>query len=271
MDLRFKTEKISPRVTRLFAFNTELMYLVEGEERAALLDTGSGFGSLRKCVQALTDKPIAVLLTHGHTDHALGAGEFADVWLSPLDEAVYCRHSDFAFRCASGAMWPEFARLRDEQIIPALPFAAMKPLRDGMSFDLGGVSVQCFACPGHTPGSMAMLVPEERMLLLGDSCNHMTFLFDDFASPVAEYKAALRALQERVSGRYDRVLLSHGDGEGEPDMIRRVMDVCDDILSGHADAAPFEFLGTQALLAKAVGPDRRRLDGGAGNIVYPRP
>lgn len=269
MDLRFKTEKISARVTRLFAFNTELMYLVEGDVCAALLDTGSGFGRLRNCVQELTDKPITVLLTHGHTDHALGAGEFADVWLSPLDEAVYARHSDHAFRCASGAMWPEFAHLRDDQILPALPFALMKPLRDGMIFDLGGVSVQCFACPGHTPGSMAMLIDEERMLLLGDACNHMTFLFDDFASPVAEYKAALRALQERVNGRYDRVLLSHGDGEGEPDMMRRVMDVCDEILSGNADAAPFEFLGTRALLAKAVGPDRRRLDGGAGNIVYP--
>lgn len=269
MELRFKTEKISARVTRLFAFNTELMYLVEGAERAALLDTGSGFGSLRKCVQALTDKPVTVLLTHGHTDHALGAGEFADVWLSPLDEAVYARHSDLAFRSASGAMWPEFGQLRNEQILPPLPFAAMKPLRDGMIFDLGGVSVQCLACPGHTPGSMAMLISEERMLLLGDACNHMTFLFDDFASPVAEYKAALRALQKRVNGRYDRVLLSHGEGEGEPDMIRRVMDVCDDILSGSADAVPFEFLGTRALLAKAVGPDRRRIDGGAGNIVYP--
>lgn len=270
MELGFKTEKISARVTRLFAFNTELMYLVEGDERAALLDTGSGFGSLRECVRTLTDKPVVVLLTHGHTDHALGAGEFDDVWLSPRDEAVYRRHSDMDFRRASGAMWPDFARLRNDQIIPAQPLAAMKPLSDGMVFDLGGLSVQCFACPGHTPGSMALLIGEERMLLLGDSCNHMTFLFDDFASPVAEYEAALRALQERVRGRYDRVLLSHGDGEGEPDMIRRVMDVCDDILSGRSDAAPFEFLGTRALLAKAVGPDRRRLDGGAGNIVYPK-
>lgn len=269
MELRFQTEKISARVTRIFAFNTELMYLVEGDDRAALLDTGSGFGSLRACVRALTDKPVTVLLTHGHTDHALGAAEFDDVWLSPLDEAVYRRHSDMDFRRASGAMWPEFSLLRDEQIVPPLPVSAMKPLAAGMAFDLGGETVECFACPGHTPGSMALLLREERMLLLGDGCNHMTFLFDEYASPVADYKSALETLREQTAGRCDRVLLSHGDGEGVPDMIERVIAVCEDILSGRADDAPFEFLGTRARLAKAVGTDRKRLDGGAGNIVYP--
>lgn len=270
MELIFKTEKISERVTRIFAFNTELMYLVEGEERAALLDTGSGFGSLRKCVRELTDKPLTVLLTHGHTDHALGAAEFEEVWMSPLDEAAYACHSAMDFRANSGAMWPEFGQLADEQILPPLPFEAMMPLAAGMRFDLGGVTVESFACPGHTPGSMVFLIREERMLLLGDACNYMTFLFDEFSSPVPAYKKALQSLGGQVNGRYDRVLLSHGDGEGVPDMIERVIRVCDDILEGRSEEAPFEFLGTKALLAKAVGPDRNRLDGGFGNIVYSR-
>lgn len=270
MELVFKTEKISAHVTRIFAFNTELMYLVEGESWAVLLDTGSGFGSLKACVEALTDKPVLVLLTHGHTDHALGAAEFEEVWMSPLDEGAYACHSAMDFRKNSGAMWPEFGQLTEEQIVPALPFEAMMPLAPGMRFDLGGVAVESFACPGHTPGSMTFLIREERMLLLGDACNYMTFLFDEFASPVAEYKKALQRLQAKTSGLYDRVLLSHGDGEGVPDMIGRVMEVCEDILAGCADDAPFDFLGTKALLAKAVGPDRQRLDGGCGNIVYSR-
>lgn len=268
MELTFPTEKVSPRVTRLFAFNTELMYLVEGEERAALLDTGSGFGSLRACVEALTDKPVTVLLTHGHTDHALGAAEFDMVYMNPLDEAVYQRHSAMSFRARSGAMWPGFAKLRDDQIIPPMAFADMRPLCAGDVFDLGGVSIECFACPGHTPGSLVFLLPEERMLLLGDACNDRTFLFDGFASPIMDYRATLTALEGRTSGKYDRVLLSHGDGEGVPDMIVRVIAVCDDILAGRADDQPFEFLGDRGLLAKACGPDGARLDGGRGNIVY---
>ena len=268
MELIFKTEKISPRVTRIFGFNTELMYLVEGEKRAALLDTGSGFGSLKACVNTLTDKPVVVLLSHGHTDHALGAAEFEEVYINPLDEAACACHSDRDFRAASGAMWPEFGLLAEEQIVPAMPFEDMKPLVPGAVFELGGVQVECFACPGHTPGSVVFLVKEERMLLLGDACNYMTFLFDEFASTVPEYKKALESLESQVEGRYDRVLLSHGDGEGVPDMIGRVIRVCEDIMDGRADDAPFEFLGTRALLAKAVGEDRQRLDGGFGNIVY---
>ena len=268
MDLTFQTERLTPRVTRISAFNTELMYLVEGEKLAALLDTGSGFGSLRACVEELTERSVIVLLTHGHTDHALGAAEFDQVYMNPLDEEVYAKHSTMGFRARSGDMWPGFRHLRGDQILPAMPFEAMRPLRSGDMFDLGGISVECLACPGHTPGSLAMLIPEERMLLLGDACNDRTFLFDEFASSVEAYRAALTGLDERTAGRYDRVLLSHGDGEGTPDMIRRVIEVCDDILAGRSDDVPFAFLDDIGLLAKACGPDGIRLDGGRGNIVY---
>ena len=271
MELIFPTEKISPRVTRIFAFNTELMYLVEGKDKAALLDTGSGFGSLRACVQGLTDKPVTVLLTHGHTDHALGAAEFDEVYMHPLDEAVYAKHSTMPFRARSGAMWPGFAELRDDQIVPPMPFSDMRPLRAGDRFDLGGVTVECFACPGHTPGSLVFLLPEERMLLLGDACNDRTFLFDEFAASVPDYRAALMTLDAQTAGQYDRVLLSHEDGEGVPDMLRRVIEVCDDMLAGRSDAQPFEFLGDCALLARACSPDGARLDGGRGNVVYRLP
>lgn len=268
MELTFRTEKVSPRVTRIFGFNTELMYLVEGNKRAALLDTGSGFGSLRACVDGLTDKPITVLLTHGHTDHALGAAEFDEVYMNPRDEAVYARHSKMSFRARSGAMWPDYDKLRKDQILPAMPFAAMRPLHEGDVFDLVGETVECFACPGHTPGSLVFLLREARMLLLGDACNHLTFLFDDYALPVPAYRESLLRLDAAMQGKYNRVLLSHGDGEGEPDMIRRVIAVCDDVIAGHSDARSFVFLGDQGLLAKAVDDAGKRLDGGAGNIVY---
>lgn len=270
MELIFKTERVTERITRIFAFNTELMYLVEGEREAVLIDTGSGFGSLKDCVDRLTDKPLTVLNTHGHTDHALGAAEFDNVYINPLEERAYARHSSMDFRAGSGKMWPEFSLLTAEQIIPAMPFEDMKPLYDGDKFELGGISVEVLACPGHTEGSLVMLIPEERMILLGDACNYQVFLFDDLSTTVAEYKASLQRLLERVGGRYDTVLLSHGDGVGVPDMIENVIAVCEDILEGRSDEACFNFLGNEALLAKAVGPDRRRLDGGAGNIAYSR-
>lgn len=51
-------------------------FLVVGEERAALIDTGAGMGNLAKEVKEITDKPLYVLNTHGHVDHAGGNGRF---------------------------------------------------------------------------------------------------------------------------------------------------------------------------------------------------
>lgn len=38
--VKFRTEKVTERVTRIYAICTELMYLVEGDEKAVLIDTG---------------------------------------------------------------------------------------------------------------------------------------------------------------------------------------------------------------------------------------
>lgn len=73
-----------------FMNGTENMYLLEGDEKALLIDTGYGVGNLRAYVENLTDKPIVVANTHYHPDHAAGNGEFEQVYMSKgaeLDKA----------------------------------------------------------------------------------------------------------------------------------------------------------------------------------------
>lgn len=266
--MNFKTEKISSRVTRIYAFNTELMYLVEGEEKAALIDTGSGFGSLRSCVEKLTNKPLIVLLTHGHTDHAMGAAEFDTVYMNRKDDWVFGSHGKEDFRRFSMTMCPDYEKFTDADYIPTADCRTFLDLNDGDVFDLGGTSIEILGCPGHTRGSVTMLLREERMLLLGDACNGLTFLFDDFSTGVRPYMESLKRLKSLTDGRYDTVLLSHTGGEPCIDMIDGVIGVCEDILSGNVDDQPFELMGQKAKLAKAFSFEKGRLDGGSGNIVY---
>ena len=266
--LTFRTEKISPRITRIFAFATELMYLVEGDEKAALLDTGSGLGSLKACVESLTDRPVVVLLTHGHTDHAMGAGEFDDVYMNHEDDYIYVPHADPAFRRDGFDTLTDGLVYEASDIIPAAPLSSIQDLKEGDSFDLGGVHIDLYACPGHTRGSLVMLIREERMILLGDACNSFTFMHEAYSTTIAEYEKSLRRLEPLVEGQYDTVLLSHGDGRGHKEMIADVIRVCGDIRSGNTDDVPMAFRGAKGLIAKAMGPDGQRLDGGKGNIVY---
>ena len=39
---------------------------------------------------------MILLLTHGHVDHAMGAEEFGEVWMSPLDREIFLRHYYYA-------------------------------------------------------------------------------------------------------------------------------------------------------------------------------
>ena len=90
-----------------------------------------------------------ILVAHGHADHFGGAGYFQQKFGS----TVYVSAADWA-------LMETPPRGRG----PGAPPPAAPPrrdglLRDGESVTLGDVSVRAVAVPGHTPGSMAFVLP----------------------------------------------------------------------------------------------------------------
>ena len=265
----YKAEKINEHMTAIRSMTEEIMYLVEGEEKAVLIDTCLGVGHLREFVENLTEKQITVLLTHGHVDHALGAPEFDEVYMNPADNKVYESMSPLEERIGYikanlGGKLPDFTE--DDYVQPAP--ADFKELKDGQIFDLGGVHIEVYALPGHTHGTMVMLIPEENALILGDACNNATFLFDENSLPVNEYKKNLIRVKDKLEGRYETTYLCHHVMTASKDMLTHVIEVCDEILEGNADDIPFEFMGHHAFVAKKANERFERVDGGEGNIVY---
>lgn len=266
----FKSSKISKHVTRIFGPTGELMYLVEGDNRAALIDTGTGVGDLKAYINNLTDKPVFVLLTHGHVDHAMGAPAFDEVYMNSLDKEVHVNHSEFAIRkeYLQMTMGDKFALIKEEDYIPIESCDRYKSLSPGDHFDLGGITLEICKGAGHTPGLVTILIVEERSLLLGDACNPLTFLFDEHTLGVSSYEKTLRELDKKTKGRYDRVYLSHGDGDAPKEMLDSVLAVCEDIKAGRTDDVPFNFMGYKAFIAKEIDETMTRRDGGLGNIIY---
>ena len=43
-------------------------FVVEGEEKVAVIDTMNGFTDIKSFIRKFTDKPIVVINTHGHPD-----------------------------------------------------------------------------------------------------------------------------------------------------------------------------------------------------------
>src|SRR5579864_7501914 len=57
-----------------------ISYLIAGEKKALLFDTGMGISDIKKAVEELTKLPILVLNSHTHDDHVGGNWEFGTVY-----------------------------------------------------------------------------------------------------------------------------------------------------------------------------------------------
>lgn len=265
----FKTEKVTDRITRICGIAGELMYLAVGEREAVLIDTGVGIGDLKELVRSLTEKKVSVLLSHGHVDHALGAGVFERVYMNPLDKKVYRENSKKLHReNFLDASVPDWRNKDGQEAFVNKLVECFLPLWDGQRFELGGLTVEALSLSGHTPGSMAFLFEEERTLLFGDACNSYTYLYDHNSCNVSEYRENLLEFREKVKGRYDRGYVSHGHGNAADGLLESAISLTADILNGNTDDQPFEFMGEKAYIAKNIDRHLKRLDGGAANIVY---
>ena len=49
--------------------SSETLYIIEGKDKAVLIDAGTNIPDLDKIVAGITKKPVSLLLTHGHGDH----------------------------------------------------------------------------------------------------------------------------------------------------------------------------------------------------------
>ena len=146
-----------------FMGGSQNMYLLEGAECALLIDTGWGAGNLRAHVEKLTAKPVTVVLTHGHLDHAGGCGEWESVLMLPGAEADLrtCRRLPFDI---SKLPYPNYEH---------------KYVKDGDIIDLGGRSIELLDISAHSNGSLAFLDRKNGYLFVGDELESTQVLLYD--------------------------------------------------------------------------------------------
>ena len=171
------------------------MTLIEGRDRAMLIDTGYGLHDIKADILRLTDKPLSVYLTHAHHDHALGAGCFDTVHLNEKDMEIYPFYTDEAHRkhVLNGAhgkgLAPDEARFFGLSMAKALPILTQTE-------ELGDMEVRILPCPGHTQGSTMFYIEKYHLLLTGDNWNPCTWLFFPEALGVREYLHNMRCVQK---------------------------------------------------------------------------
>ena len=206
------------------------MYLLIGEQRALLIDTGYGEGNLRAVVEGITDKPVTVINTHGHFDHTGGNG-----W---WPRALMARPSAATCRIPFSE---EQRRWRDAKPYPDYEIEFVK---EGDRIDLGGRQVEVLEIPAHHEGSIALLDCTDRLLFTGDELESGQVLLFVRASglPIAQVAAAHRANMEKLRARradYDYLCPAHNGCMLQPDRYLEDFIALDTALAeGRAEAAP---------------------------------
>ena len=136
-----RTEKISPHITQITDPSGVFLFLVEGEKEALLVDTGTGFVGLRETVDALTSKPLKVLLTHMHPDHAGGAATFPQVYVHPADIPAFREQTLESRMGYAASQMPGLPLTESDFLPPVEEESHFLPLEDGTVFHLGGISI----------------------------------------------------------------------------------------------------------------------------------
>jgi glyoxylase-like metal-dependent hydrolase (beta-lactamase superfamily II) len=150
---RYREDTVVMRQSKDATFEAPFLFLLFGQERALLLDTGAvSDGTLRNTVDRLiidwltkhpsSDYELVVAHTHGHGDHVAGDASFADRPNTVLvGKSVQEVQAFFGFTA-----WP-----------------------DQVGYDLGGRRLEVIGIPGHHPASIALYDEPTGLLFTGDS------------------------------------------------------------------------------------------------------
>lgn len=268
-DEYFHSELVNNHIVRIFGVTNEISYLIEGDQSAMLIDSGVGVGNIKSYAEKFTSKPIKLLLTHGHVDHIGGSSLFKDVYMNHADDVVYKEHSSNSIKDGYLKMlYKDYAALQKSNNIKPIAIGKIKPLKDKQLFELGKMTLQVYNEAGHTPGQMAVLLKQDKILITGDGANQFTFLFDNNALGLTSYKQSMQKLLANTDGKFNRIFVSHGSGELSKDTIKNIIALCDEITNNKSDNIPFDFMGHKAYIAKKINQQYQRIDGIDGNIVF---
>jgi hydroxyacylglutathione hydrolase len=171
--------------------------------RAAVIDPGGDLDRVRAAIAETKIEVEKIWLTHGHIDHAGGAAELKE----DLGVTIEGPHR------------------ADKFLLDRLPASGLKfgmhgvrvvtPdrwLDDGDRLEIGDLAFDVLHCPGHSPGSVVFVNPDDRFAIVGDvlfrgSVGRTDIAGGDHAALKASIKNKLLPLGDDVA-----FICGHGPG-----------------------------------------------------------
>ena len=222
----YKVYQITPSTWRIDDAATR-MFLFSGTERALLVDSGYGKGDLAQTVRGLTNLPVMLVNTHADYDHIGANPQFPLAHMHPAEFARYYMELGRFFQDAP----------QDPQVAPVW---------EGDVIDLGGRRFEVILIPGHSPGSIALLDEQNRILLGGDS------VIDDMIAmgdPWRDFGAYIYSIRKLIGmrGRFDTVYTSHGNFPVGADILDGLLEGAIRVKNGEVEGVDTDFIKDKKL------------------------
>lgn len=224
-----KIQAIAPDLFRVSLDYVNVYFIRRTCGAWVLVDTGEE-GRANAIVSAAitlfgSQSPTAILLTHGHFDHAGNAAILASQWNVP----IYASRQELPFLTGE-LMYPapdpsvggfygfvaRYVTMRQQQLT-----GLIQELPIDLS-EIVGEHWTCVATPGHTPGHISLFRAADRVLLAGDACLTIDFQswigtltrWRRIAGPPAPYTldwhAAIQSVQALAALQPTLIASGHG-------------------------------------------------------------
>jgi len=206
--------------------SNESLYLIEGSDKAILIDAGTNIADLDKIVASITGKPVTLVVTHVHPDHTGSAINYwNEIYIHPADTVNI------------PAFMPDYK-------------GEIKFISEGDVFDLGGRQILVVHTPGHTPGSLVFMDYGQGYGFSGDSFGSGNLLLStDFTTLLGTCKKMKAIIEEHninllYPGHY------FGTNGETPQRINDMITICEGILSGELQgkANPRPMMGLNMII-----------------------
>lgn len=180
---------------------TNCYFAINDETKEVLIvDPGASGKRLAEIIETEKLNPAAILLTHGHFDHAGAAAELAE----HFHIEIYAEEHE-----------------RETLENPALNLSgwegketvyhADKYLKDEQEIDLAGFHIRVLFTPGHTVGGCCYLFPYQNAVFAGDTLFAQSVGRTDF--PKGSAAQLIRAIEEKLLVLPDEVTVYTGHNE----------------------------------------------------------
>ena len=180
---------------------TNCYFAINDETKEMLIiDPGASADRLAEIIEEEKLNPVAILLTHGHFDHATAAADLAEHFHIEIDAEEHEKETlENPALNLSGWEGRE------------LSFHADRYLKDEQEIDLAGFHIRVLFTPGHTVGGCCYLFSYQNVLFSGDTLFCMSVGRTDF--PKGSSSQLIRAIKEKLMVLPDDITVYTGHND----------------------------------------------------------